>query len=76
MDMAGVGCGIIPGGGGEVATVELFCFLCHCKQDNYAYTFAAGCMQKCLIVFKSLEFVCTPYWCLWIENVYKYYNKH
>ena len=27
----------------EVATVELFCFLCHRKANSYAYTFVAGC---------------------------------
>ena len=26
----------------EVVTVELFCFLCHHKDNNYAYIFAAG----------------------------------
>ena len=66
----------VPGGGGghkavaEVATMELFCFLCHRKDNNYAYTFAAGCMQKCLILFKLFEFVCTPYKHLWIESIY------
>ena len=38
-----------PGGGyhnfkkpaAEVATVGLFCFLCHRKDSNYAYTFSA-----------------------------------
>ena len=29
----------------EVATVELFTFLCHRKNNNDAYTFAAGCIQ-------------------------------
>ena len=33
----------------EVATVELFCFLCHRKNNNYAYTFT-GCMQKFIIL--------------------------
>ena len=47
-----------PGGGGgnnlvEVAIVESFCFLCHSKLNNYAYTFAAGCLQKCLILSSS-----------------------
>ena len=39
----------------EVATVELFCFLCHRKANNYAYTFVAGCMQQFLILFKLLQ---------------------
>ena len=39
----------------EVATVELFCFLCHRKANNYACTFVAGCMQQFLIVFKLLQ---------------------
>ena len=43
-----------PSGGGghnfkksavEVATVELFCFLCHNKDKNYAYTSVAGWRQ-------------------------------
>ena len=29
----------------EVATVELFCFFCHRKDNNYAYTSVAGCIQ-------------------------------
>ena len=43
----------------EVTTVELFCFLCHRKDNNYAYTFATGCMQIFVILFKLLKFVCT-----------------
>ena len=43
----------------EVATVELFYLLYHRKDNNYAYTFAGGCMQQCSILFKLLEFVCT-----------------
>lgn len=27
----------------EVATVELICFLCHCKDNNKAYTIVVGC---------------------------------
>ena len=30
----------------EVATVKLFCALCHRKENNYVYTFAAGCMEQ------------------------------
>ena len=37
--------------------MEVLCFLCHRKDTNYAYTFAAGCMQTFLILFKLLEFV-------------------
>ena len=29
-----------------VAIMQLFCFLRHHKDNNYAYTFAAGNMQK------------------------------
>ena len=47
----------------EVATVELVCFPCHLKDNNYAYTIAAGCMQQFCILFKLLEFV-------WIESIY------
>ena len=55
-----------PGGRGknlknaivEVTTVKLLCFLCHRKDNNYAYTFAAGCIQNFLILFELLEFVC------------------
>ena len=54
----GVGCGTIPMGPRgvgsqfkkaveEVANLELFCFLCHRTDNNFAYTFAAGCIQKC-----------------------------
>ena len=44
----------------EVATLDLFSFLRHHKDNTYAYTFAAGYMQQFQICFMLLEFVCTP----------------
>ena len=29
----------------EISGLELFCFICHRKDNNYAYTFAAGCVH-------------------------------
>ena len=47
----------------EDATVELLCFLCHRKDNNYAY-------PQFLMLFELLEFVCTPQRCSWIDSVY------
>ena len=57
----------------EVATVELFCCLCHRKDNNHSYTFAAGCIRQAwsdsVNFFKDLTFenvlfrlaMCCPY---------------
>ena len=44
----------------EVAAVELFCFQCFCKENNYAYTFVAGCIQQFFTFLKLFQFIRTP----------------
>ena len=50
LDPGGLGFTISKKPEAEVATMDLFCFfyfvLCHCKDNNYAYTFATRCMQQ------------------------------
>ena len=41
----------------QAVAVEVFCFLCHRKDYNYAYAFTTGCMENCLVFSRKRLYI-------------------